>query len=718
MLEEAGFRNTSMLLQVGVGSSGAGLVAGRSHLVCFCCPSMHRLMAKLSFARCIISSSRLVLLEPSALQGVGGGHHARSQGVAAALEVPTDTIKKKERLSRQERATVVESYVRKHMASHQGQFPSLAAVLRETGGSRMIVKDILIELAGTMKLDDTMTMVDVKSNVLEAQESESAEKDLDPSTHDSSLTEPVSVSSTLSYGASMAEENISGADHETVVDVKEDSKNRIAKDHDEETIIKKLGNEGLSAVELGNERLTSKKDNSVNANKDERKSLWERLHANSSINTYQRNGSFVSESRAASCVSNIAKQAGGDLGTSYLGRNSETEDADFSSLDYPEATAANQDKKFVVKVGAGKEEITGRESVDSDSTKHVLFVRFLHPDATDGDLRAAFQDCGGISRARPVRSRKGSQSKYIYGFVDFDTAEGLKNALKKDVEIRGIRVETRPSTSRQSLDLYGSTSDVMAIRHAVSANGLGTSHISKPSQTDAILDEGYPVLLEDVPQEISFQVQEALSAHGEIISSYSKVRDSGNVSAFVSFKTEVAKESALAAHWIHLGGKPFRIQRLDSPKTTVVRISNIAAETNEEKIVNTCQLCGYVDSVKPRAAGVVDVCFHPNEIRHMIRILDRLNEVHIDKRRWRAQPAPRCSPKTLSEIRRSADGQKWLQNQQFHVVDNLEDSLKEALMHAEDLRELLSLQWSYSSSTASTNKINSLTSLLRGVAKS
>lgn len=87
-------------------------------------------------------------------------------------------------------------------------------------------------------------------------------------------------------------------------------------------------------------------------------------------------------------------------------------------------------------------------------------------------------------------------------------------------------------------------------------------------------------------------------------------------------QTEEARDSALAASRVYLGGRWCRITTGDPILTTVVRLTNVG-QASEGFILLRCGKIGRVDNIVFRKEGVVDVYYHPSERRNMRKILDR-----------------------------------------------------------------------------------------------
>lgn len=84
-----------------------------------------------------------------------------------------------------------------------------------------------------------------------------------------------------------------------------------------------------------------------------------------------------------------------------------------------------------------------------------------------------------------------------------------------------------------------------------------------------------------------------------------------------------ARTRALSAKTVQLSGMHYTILRVDPVKTSVVRLSNVAAGMSAEQIKASCEQIGRVDKVVTRCDGIVDVYFHSTESENMPRIMNR-----------------------------------------------------------------------------------------------
>ncbi|KAL3692459.1 hypothetical protein R1sor_006110 [Riccia sorocarpa] len=606
-----------------------------------------------SLSSCSVSASPRTwslqppIFDPIVHQRLKPTRFSRSIAHAAAVDESSDSHKKKgERLSRAERYALVESFVSRHKAAHEGKLPSLSAVLKETGGSRVIVKDILDELTS-------------KSST-----GESASSELD--------SERSSEARVVPSSGRMNIEEVSTSDlsgDESEFDATDEASPTTGQSPNT--------NSGEVASDAG---------------------LWRRLRSLGSSQQEDGGPQRVGRSSPVSF-------------DSYDSELDEAEDADeFEADDYEEADAST----IVPAVVPGSSQSRPAASPSSSASEsHGLFIRFLPLSATESDLRAAFQDCGEIVRAQAMQP-KGSGLRFTYGFVDFSTPEALSKALKKDkVFIKGSTVITEPcsgprrtpATDSRSTSYRNQASDsskrIFTNTSSRSVNGSRSSILTRLRRTDSspggsetvyrtsslpernsrhVTVEGLPY-----PMPIS-AIEKMMSAHGEIARSELGREEGGTYSAQVEFKTEIARDSALNASRVYLGGRWCRVTTGEPILTTVVRLSHLGADASENVILQRCQKLGRVEEIVVRTEGVMDVYYHPSEKKNMRRILDKLGEMNVDYRKLQASLAPKC---TLQELRDSAEIQDWVEVQKDRILNNLTSSMKSMQIDLEDLRDLM-----------------------------
>ncbi|KAB2009557.1 hypothetical protein ES319_D10G174200v1, partial [Gossypium barbadense] len=190
-------------------------------------------------------------------------------------------------------------------------------------------------------------------------------------------------------------------------------------------------------------------------------------------------------------------------------------------------------------------------------------VRFLTKNVKKLNILAAFSDCGLIVKVEELSSTKESSFKDF--LVHFKTREGSQLALKKnDVMVMETEAFVEPTTSE---DTAGAI-------------------ISIP---DPISDPEAPTALLKNP---------TTAAEGN----------------------RRCQREALAQQSVLVSGKELLILRIDAPRTTVVRISNIKPTS---KAWTICNSYGQVKYLAKKGVGVVDVHFKLAEWPNMLNIVNK-----------------------------------------------------------------------------------------------
>ncbi|TYI61538.1 hypothetical protein E1A91_D10G178700v1, partial [Gossypium mustelinum] len=190
-------------------------------------------------------------------------------------------------------------------------------------------------------------------------------------------------------------------------------------------------------------------------------------------------------------------------------------------------------------------------------------VRFLTKNVKKLNILAAFSDCGLIVKVEELSSTKESSFKDF--LLHFKTREGSQLALKKnDVMVMETEAFVEPTTSE---DTAGAI-------------------ISIP---DPISDPEAPTALLKNP---------TTAAEGN----------------------RRCQREALAQQSVLVSGKELLILRIDAPRTTVVRISNIKPTS---KAWTICNSYGQVKYLAKKGVGVVDVHFKLAEWPNMLNIVNK-----------------------------------------------------------------------------------------------
>ncbi|OMO69016.1 Nucleotide-binding, alpha-beta plait [Corchorus capsularis] len=294
---------------------------------------------------------------------------------------------------------------------------------------------------------------------------------------------------------------------------------------------------------------------------------------------------------------------------------------------------------------------------EEGSKGNTVLIRFLPQNIGKPKIREAFSDCEPIVNVEEVSSTKGSIFKDA--LVHFETWEGYQRALKKDLYYRSCQAFV-DATYSECMD------DTISIPDLIGDPEAPVALVKNPTRT---------VKVEQLSEDISSQqLKEALAFCQSGISSF--LLGSTSSVVYVEFETEDDKERALAKHSIHVSGKELPIIRIDAPRTTVARISNIKPDTSVQKI---CSSYGKVVLSKRRANGIVDVYFKLAEWPNMLNIINGLNGLEVNKSRWLAQPAPVFPPEVLCALWNRPEERRHV----YSVMCNLLRQLGEPIITTE-----------------------------------
>ncbi|KAG8373192.1 hypothetical protein BUALT_Bualt12G0145500 [Buddleja alternifolia] len=309
----------------------------------------------------------------------------------------------------------------------------------------------------------------------------------------------------------------------------------------------------------------------------------------------------------------------------------ETSMLDFKSIDSTDSKVSNKDQKQLKDaLLAGK-----------DSEGNKVLVRFLPSNVTESSLKHYFSSCGEILKVE-VPYAEGRLFKIAY--VCFKTREGFQNALKRSDmfgNCASIIVESATSTEK--------TTAKIPVPCLIGDPDIPAALVKNPTRT---------VRIEQLTREISsHHIEEALSFCGSNISGY--FLGSSHSVAYVEFETEIGKERALAKQSINVLGNHLLMLRIDSPRTTVVRISNIQS-IPLKKIHAVCKSLGVVRQSFVRSPDISDMHFELSEWPNMLKILNRLNGYEELGRRLQAAPAPVFPPEVLLALWHQPEERKHL----------------------------------------------------------
>ncbi|KAL0433259.1 UNVERIFIED_CONTAM: hypothetical protein Slati_2660200 [Sesamum latifolium] len=347
--------------------------------------------------------------------------------------------------------------------------------------------------------------------------------------------------------------------------------------------------------------------------------------------------------------------------------NEETSISDCKSTDSTELKASV--KVSVPTSNKDQKQLTNTSFSRNELEENKVLIRFLRGDAKESDLLQHFSSCGEILKVEfPHAEGPLFKTACIY----FKTRRGLKNALKKSGQtVRGgvISVESAASVEKRTL--------TVPIPSLIGDPNVPAALVKNPTRT---------IKIEQLTSEISsHHISEALAFCESNVSGYF-LGYKPSV-AYVEFETENGKERALAKQSINVLGRHLVMLRIDSPRTTVVRISNIES-LKTSNILSECKSMGEIIGVHNRAPDILDVHFGLAEWSNMLKILNRLNGFEVEGRRLRAEPAPVFPPDVLLVLWDQPEERKRLKA-------TLQDLLHKLGGNALDLSEVSSLQNAY-----------------------
>ncbi|KAF3456753.1 hypothetical protein FNV43_RR01407 [Rhamnella rubrinervis] len=335
----------------------------------------------------------------------------------------------------------------------------------------------------------------------------------------------------------------------------------------------------------------------------------------------------------------------GSLGTSNEPSGEDTR----SSFDY--SNLIDCTKQIICKEG-----LDMNRSIEKGSTQNKLLVRFLDENVDKQKFQSAFGDCGPIMKIEQLSPIKGSIFKDMY--VYFKTRKALQNALMKtDLTIGKSNVLVEATCSEEHVPKR------ILIPNPIGDPDVPVALVKNPTRT---------VMIKHLAIDISsHQLKQALGFCGSRISSV--FFGSSSSVAYVEFETEDAKDLALAKHTIHIQGEKLSIFRIDVPRTTIVRISNFDDSNGCQKIEKICNSYGQVKNLFFRRSVMVDVHFKISEWPNMLNILNSLNGLKVDGKKWIAQPAPVFPPEMLKLLWTQPEERKHVISVLRRLLQNLKD---------------------------------------------
>lgn len=303
----------------------------------------------------------------------------------------------------------------------------------------------------------------------------------------------------------------------------------------------------------------------------------------------------------------------------------------FKSIETEEITSLRE------KGNLNKDEDTSLSENLSDENK--MTIKFVNVKATEQDVCVGFKGCGAITK---VVFPSVISTNYKVAHIYFESKKGKQKALKcSDAVIRNVAVveATFPPKGRER----------MCIPDLIGHPEVPTSLVKHPSRTVMIKELKHNVSFHDIEEALVFCES---NITGIFFGSSSSV-------AYVEFETVEGKEIAIAKHSLIMLGETLSILRIDAPRTTIVRISNIPVPSRT-KVISFCKKLGQTRLFFTKAFGVMDVHFKFAEWPRMLEIINRLNGIEVDGQQLVAKPAPIYPPDVLKVLWSQPEGRKHL----------------------------------------------------------
>ncbi|KAK4732587.1 hypothetical protein R3W88_025575 [Solanum pinnatisectum] len=303
----------------------------------------------------------------------------------------------------------------------------------------------------------------------------------------------------------------------------------------------------------------------------------------------------------------------------------------FKSIETEEITSLRE------KGNLNKDEDASLSEYLSDENK--MTIKFVNVKATEQDVCDGFKGCGAITK---VVFPSVISTNYKVAHIYFESKKGKQKALKcSDVIIRNVVVveATFPPKGRERI----------CIPDLIGYPEVPTSLVKHPSRT---------VMIKELKHNVSFHdIEEALAFCGSNITGI--FFGSSSSIAYVEFETVEGKEIAIAKHSLIMLGETLSILRIDAPRTTIVRVSNIP-DPSRPKVISFCKSLGQTRYFFTKAFGNMDVHFKFAEWPRMLEIINRLNGIEVDGQQLVAKPAPIYPPDVLKVLWSQPEGRKHL----------------------------------------------------------
>ncbi|KAL1210756.1 hypothetical protein V5N11_032300 [Cardamine amara subsp. amara] len=273
---------------------------------------------------------------------------------------------------------------------------------------------------------------------------------------------------------------------------------------------------------------------------------------------------------------------------------------------------------------------TANPKVGEHSPNKVL-LRFLRETCEKKDIIEVLHKFGAVLDVQEIPSFEGCI--YKDAFVTFETNEAMKKALKKAVVlVKGHNVVIEATFKEDMVEK-------ICIPDLIGDPDVPIALVKEPTRT---------VKIHPLKHNISSnQIKEALKFCRSDISKL--IFGSSKTAVFVEFETEDGKERALAEHSINISNKQVFISRIDIPRTTVVRISNLS-DSSMRDLLDLCRPYGQIKRLIMRGKNVGEVRFKVSEWPNMLTILNSMNGKQIDGMKWVVQAATTVIPPEILTV--------------------------------------------------------------------
>ncbi|KAK1390661.1 RRM domain-containing protein [Heracleum sosnowskyi] len=293
---------------------------------------------------------------------------------------------------------------------------------------------------------------------------------------------------------------------------------------------------------------------------------------------------------------------------------------------------------------------TCEESLD----QYKVIVKFVHKDAGERDLFTVLEQ---FDNGLKIELSDAGKNRYKTATVYFKTWEGMQKALQTtDLSLRGWTITLEAASS------LGQSKN-MTIPSLIGDPDAPAALIKNPIRTVAIKQLSHKIC----PRHI----EEALAFCESNISGF--FLGSSDSVAYVEFETEDGKDRALAKQSIVVFGKRLFIYRVDTPRTTIVRIKTMLPGILS-KHSPIFKAFGKIRASHQRSTTITDVHFCITEWPNMLQILNKINGMQVDGVKLIAEPAPIVPSDVLLELYSQPEERKRIKNNMLRLLQKLEEN--------------------------------------------